>query len=210
MLPAVEQILKKIEENEKKIRVSEGEAVNLIMEQGRLLRQLKRKVHKNWLQAVEDIGLNERVARRYLKIGEEWATPDRTPGSDLLARLPYDLHKLEWLCRLPVAELEQLCDANDPRQVDRAGVIKEVQRRLGEEVQAGKRPTLKALRTSWQNSFEALLTKVGELDQEDRRRCIAELENRLDELKEELREVGEEQPDQEGPGEAEADGSREE
>src|SRR4051812_18437393 len=103
------QILERVKENEKKAKSNEGASISNVIEMGRLFRELKAKAPRVWGRKLKQLGYHERVASRYLKIGESWPTPDQTPGSDLLAKLPSDVQKLEWLCRLPVDELERVC-----------------------------------------------------------------------------------------------------
>src|SRR5262245_40165388 len=115
MLADVGKILTGIQKVMGKAARNEAEAVVLALELGRRFKELKEAVPRRGLEELNKLGFNERVARRYLKLAEEW-TPDRTPGSDLLARLPHDLQKLEWLCRLSLQQLGAICLVLDCRK----------------------------------------------------------------------------------------------
>ncbi len=89
--------------------------------------------HRTWGQQLKAIGLNPRVASRYLKIAEHWPAEIGLNESDLLLRLPLDLLKLEWLCRVPLDPLKDLLRQLDCKKATRSRVIAAVREALGED-----------------------------------------------------------------------------
>jgi hypothetical protein len=77
--------------------------------------------------------LNPRTARRLLLIGETWWCDSGTLGSTILARLPVDLQKLSWLCRLDRDQLDELVECLDCRKASRRTVVDAVKTMLGEQ-----------------------------------------------------------------------------
>jgi len=191
MTEVIQQLLAKIQETEQKIHKVEGQALELIIEQSRHLAKLRKKTRKNWLRDLKSINFSPRVASRYLTIAKHWG-PNKTPESDLLASLPFDLLKLEWLCRLKQADLKKLCDETDLRQTDRGTVINEVKLLLGEKVEI-KKITVKAVKKSWENCRETVLTNLVELDPQERNEFIEELMNGWEDFINDLREVDEDE-----------------
>jgi hypothetical protein len=205
MAQIVQQILAKLKEMLEELDRRESEAAHLALEMGRQLQRLKRKARGRWLEYLKTINFNERLARRYLKVAEEWPT-DRAPGSDLLDRMPGDLHKLEWLCRLPLEQLAAACKTHDFRKADRGQVIALVKKLLGKE-EPPKQVTPDLIHKKWVNWQDRLLGDLAELGAEERQRAIQDLEGTLEGFRASLHEVdddlaSEEDEETEEPSEA--------
>jgi hypothetical protein len=200
---AIEKILEKIQENQRKVAGNETEALQLVLEQARLFRQLRAKARRTWLQKLEELGFNPRVVSRLLKIADQWSTENETPGSHLLERLPHDPHKLEWLCRLTHGELEELSQKMDLRQSDRAEVIKGVKKLLPGEPTTLKSFSLNAIQKSFDKAVDKIMGNLEDAQESERQGLIQYLEGRLDQLRMELQEVAAEETEDEQAEEAE-------
>jgi len=122
-----EQIMAKAKE----LLKGEGSLLLTVICLGRLFTSLRCSVRKNaWLKELEKMQYKERDVRRYLIIGDSWWSTPQAIGPDLLAKLPYDMHKLEWLCRLSRKELETLTEYRDLRTDSRGEVISRVKKIL--------------------------------------------------------------------------------
>lgn len=194
MAAIVDRLLAQIQEREKKIREIEGQAVVLILEQARDLTRLRSKARKNWAKYLKNISFDPRVASRYLMIAKHWSNANQTPESDSLAKLPSDLLKLEWLCRLKKPVLKGLAAEMDLCQTDRGAVIRKVKDLLGETVEP-KKITVKAIMKSWGTFRETLLTNLSELGTEDRQKFRDEIEPYFEEFLREMKELDEEDDD---------------
>src|SRR5206468_10561105 len=67
--------------------------------------------------------LDTRTASRLLEIGSSWWVDTGPLGSDILKRLPNDLHKLTWLAKLDPEQLDELLRRFDCRAASRPNVI---------------------------------------------------------------------------------------
>jgi hypothetical protein len=186
-------LIQRIQGLDRKMRAGETANVRLVIEQGRLLVELKKQVPYSWLDKLSQIGIHERVARRYLTIGECWPTDDRTPESGLLEQMPYDLLKLEWLCRLKPEDLGAFVRTCDCRTEPRGSLIKRVQRMLGETPSdSGKdAPGLDPLRKESESYVRRMLKAAESLDDNQRQELAKEVEAKFLELQQALRAVGE-------------------
>jgi len=127
--PAIGTLLEKISNEQKKIDSHEGNVVVSLFGIGRHLAKLRPLARKTWKLQLDAIGMSPRVANRYVKLGESEIGLNE---SDLLKRLPSDLMKLEWLCRLSVVQLSGLLDSLDCKKATRSEVIAAVREVLGE------------------------------------------------------------------------------
>jgi hypothetical protein len=133
----------------------EGDVVASRIGVGRLLVQLRPLARRNWEQmCLGRMHIHPRVARRYVCIAERW--PIGLPESDLLPRLPVDLIKLEWLSRVPSAELRALLERLDCKKAGRKQVIDAVRELL---------PALRRAGRGGENerAFQRLLCRVTEV-----------------------------------------------
>jgi hypothetical protein len=189
----INDMMQRIQGLERKMRAGETDNVRLVIEQGRLLWELKKQAPYSWLEKLSQIGIHERVARRYLTIGECWATDDRTPESGLLEEMPYDLLKLEWLCRLPLDDLRAFVRTCDCRREPRGSLIKRVQRMLGQIPSDSQQdaPGLDPLRKESDAYVRRVLKAAESLDSDQRQELAKENEAKFSELQQALKAVGE-------------------
>jgi hypothetical protein len=128
----ISKVLDKILKEKQKIDRREGDIVLSHVRIAHYLAELRAAVKCTWGQRLKALGIHPRVAARYLKIAAHWPTEIGLSESDLLARLPVDLLKLEWLCRVPVEHLGKLLDQLDCKKATRTEVIAAVREALGE------------------------------------------------------------------------------
>jgi hypothetical protein len=106
-LNATDAIVGKLKAVQKTVQKSTMEIVLAMVLIGELLVQLRRKANGSWTHHLDDLGYNERVARRYMALGRSWWARNGLKDSGLAADLPSDLLKLEWLCRLSKDQLQE-------------------------------------------------------------------------------------------------------
>ena len=95
--------------------------------------ELRSLAKRTWGKQLKALEISPRVASRYLKIARHWPNEIGLNESDLLPRLPTDLLKLEWLCRVPVSQLAGLLGTLDCKKATRSQVIAAVREALGED-----------------------------------------------------------------------------
>jgi hypothetical protein len=156
-----------IKEELAQIESNEGGTVQRLVAIGVHLARLKAATRsdRDWTRRVKSIGdvtrsghlLHPRTARRLMELGQSWWSENGTLGSDSFGRLPTDIQKLVWMCRLSPAQLGDLLDAMDCKAEGRRRVIAAVQEVLGERkpTKAGPVPLEKVLR-----AFERAVTRV--------------------------------------------------
>jgi hypothetical protein len=176
----------KLEKNEEKSLLSVIQLAGLYLE-------LRQKVKsRQWQSTLADLGISPRVVSRYLKIGQRWCTG--TPlSSELLTKLPYDVHKLEWLAKLSPEKLARCVGAIDCKQSTRGAIIKLVKELLGESQAAPQatRVTVQDLKKRWSGYVDRMVTAVGNVDlhtvdDQSRVQLLAELHAKFSELAEAL------------------------
>ena len=118
-------LVQKIQTLDHRLARSEDEAVAATNEKGQLLTDLKACAKRTWGKRLGEVGLNPRVASRLMSVGA-WGRDFGPVGSDLLAKLPQDVQKLEWLVKLAPESLRQFVEDIDCRAKPRATVIKAV------------------------------------------------------------------------------------
>jgi hypothetical protein len=127
---------------------------------------LQRQCPRRWLKELRFLGYHPRIACRYTAVGSSWwADQSGRIASDLAGKLPYDLNKLEWLCRLPEAELVELLKDIDVQKEGRSRVIKAVQRRLGQDPSpaAQAKVTAEAVLKRWEKYVASTLDAIEAL-----------------------------------------------
>ena len=129
----IRTLVGKIRKEQQKIDRYEGDIVVAHVRIALHLAKLRILASRSWGTQLTAIGISPRVASRYLKIAENWPEEIGLSESDLLPRLPPDLLKLEWLCRVPLAQLGDLLGALDCKQATRPQVIAAVREALGED-----------------------------------------------------------------------------
>ena len=128
----INKVLDKILKEKQKIDRREGDIVTSLIRIGHHLAELRAATKRTWAERLKSLGINPRVAARYLKLAEYWPIEIGLNESDLLTRLPVNLLKLKWLCRLPVERLGELLDQLDCKKATRSEVIAAVRAMLGE------------------------------------------------------------------------------
>ena len=128
----ITKVLEKILKEKQKIDRREGDIVLSHIRIAHYLAELRAAVKRTWGQRLKALGINPRVAARYLKIADHWPTEIGLSESDFLPRLPVDLLKLEWLCRIPLERLGELLKQLDCKKATRTEVIAAVREALGE------------------------------------------------------------------------------
>jgi hypothetical protein len=148
------------------LALAEGNLVEGLIALARDINALSVLCKRKWLHELKKIGLHQRVAFRFREIGRSWwCSQDGPIGSALAQQLPYDLHKLEWLCRLSKEDLEELLKDLDPQKEGRSRVIKAAQRRLGLKAPSAKaaKITPPALFKRWQKNVGNTLDLIEAL-----------------------------------------------
>ena len=132
-LAGIKKLVNEILKEQQKIDRYEGDVVASHIRIGSHLTQLRLLAKNNWAKQLKTIGISPRVASRYLKIAQHWPSEIGLSESDLLPRLPPDLLKIEWLCRVPQAQIGDLLDKLDCKKANRPQVIAAVRAALGED-----------------------------------------------------------------------------
>ena len=91
----INKVLDKILKEKQKIDRREGDIVTSLIRIGHHLAELRAVAKRTWAERLKALGINPRVASRYLKLAEHWPAEIGLNESDLLPRLPVDLLKLE-------------------------------------------------------------------------------------------------------------------
>jgi hypothetical protein len=133
---SVEELVRAIRAEQEKLAEQQSASVAGVVAIGRHLIALRELVQKGWARHLKSIGMNPRVASRYMAIARGSVGQVGHPVSDLAARLPYDVIRLEWLTKLPPDALARLAGEMDLRAATRAEVIKRVKEELGMPVTA--------------------------------------------------------------------------
>ena len=129
----IKKLVNEIAKEQQKIDRCEGDLVASHIRIARHLADLRHLAKKDWAKQLKAIGMHPRVASRYLKISQHWDDEIGLRESDLFVRLPPDLLKLEWLCRVPPVQLGDLLDDLDCKKATRPQVIAAVREALGED-----------------------------------------------------------------------------
>jgi len=164
------QVVERIKEKSQAIAKTEQQFVLDVIDLGRLFVTLKENVKRfRWLKELKDLKCHPRVVSRYLIIGYSW-WGNQTPGSNILAKLPSDLHKLEWLCRVTPDQLKHLLVNLDCRELSRDEVIEAVQRNLGQSTKVARkaaRLSVEEVAKRWDDYVDRTLNAIDLLDEDD-------------------------------------------
>ena len=188
-LANITRLLDEIRREQQKIDRYEGNIVASHIRLGHHLAELRALAKRTWAKQLKTIGISPRVASRYLKIAQHWPDQIGLNESDLLPRLPTDLLKLEWLCRVPQAQLSDLLTKLDCKRATRSQVIAAVREALGEdppnEDESDVEKFVERLIQKLMNAVARLDDKFHEREQQDRARelLVAGLRQVQDTLK---------------------------
>jgi len=165
----VPDLRKQIAEEMEQLHHGEGCLVLKAINLGRLFVALRSSVRRNcWLKELKKLNYEERIVRRYLAIGDSWWIAPQPSGLELLTRLPYDLHKLEWLCRLSQEQLEKLSSCRNLQEDSRAEVISWVKKHLGIEGETSdtSEPSVADIRKRFDITVIRILDAIDDLPEE--------------------------------------------
>jgi hypothetical protein len=128
----LEKLIRDIKTEQSKMAQKEGDIVSNLFRIGALINELQNAAGRTWTKQVQKLGYHPRAASRLQKIASSWQGEIGTLGSEILPRLPNDVQKLEWLCRLRREQLETLLARLDLKKVCRKEVTAAVKELLGE------------------------------------------------------------------------------
>jgi hypothetical protein len=191
MTKEVKDLVNRLVENHALAQKSQSSAVPHILNVARDISQLRKRVRTGWQEICEEkLGLDPRVAQRYRKIGDAWPN-EQTPGSDVVAKLPTSLHKLEALCELTQDQLRQLVeDEPNLRNLERPEVLKLVKEITGtdedDQREAERRSDVKfsAYLRRWEGLADRAVADLLKVKEADRPRVAERLDSMLVELRE--------------------------
>ncbi len=129
----VNQLLDAIRAEQRSIDRHEGDVIVCQIRLAARMAELRQSAKRTWGKQLKTLGMSPRVGSRYLKIAQNWSNEIGLKESDLLPRLPTDLLKLEWLCRVPLRQLRKLLNELDCKKTSRSQVIAAVREALGED-----------------------------------------------------------------------------
>jgi hypothetical protein len=164
-------LVSEITKEQQKIDRHEGNVVACQLRIANCLAQLRVEAKKTWAKQLKAMGMSPRVASRFLTIARHWPAEIGLNESDLLPRLPTDLLKLEWLCRVPQDQLGDLLTNLDCKKATRSQVIAAVREALGEDPPPQAEPDaekfVQRLIVKLMNSVERLGDKFHQPEQQD-------------------------------------------
>jgi hypothetical protein len=207
--PSLTALLQEIRAEQHKVDAQEGDVVAALFRIGALLVRLKQQAQRAWTAQVKDLGYHPRVARRLQKLGSSPLAENGLAESALLQRLPTDLMKLEWLCRLKPKPLSKVLAAVDCKAGSRKAVIDAAKTTLN----IPKRPRPRANVRGLLQAFNRFVGRVqsavaecgdGEDGQELRRQLGTGLADGFDKLREILGAGGPANAEEQGTDEGEA------
>jgi len=130
-----------------------------------------RAANGDWTETLNRLGYDPRAAARYIQVGQAWG-PAGIQRSDVVNRLPNNLVKLLWLCRIPLHELGAFLEANDCRALGQSKVIALVKAHLRLPPRRPRLPT--------RGRFLLRLTRFVVREAESELADLAALEQSLD------------------------------
>jgi hypothetical protein len=148
--PSPDEVVQKIQEEQRKIAGHEGDVLGSLVAIGLHLVALKSLAKCGWARRLKTVGMSTRQASRLMKVGQRWGREIGPNGADLRQRLPIDDHKCEALCKLSYEQLMELADRLDLKKASRKEVCQAVRQALGEQPRR-REP-----------SFEDVSAKVGQ------------------------------------------------
>jgi hypothetical protein len=158
----IKKLVNEIVKERQKIDRCEGDVVAAYIRIARHLADMRQLAKKGWAKQIKAIGMHPRVADRYLKISQHWHDEIGLSESDLLPRLPPDLLKLEWLCRVPLDRLREMMKAFDCKKATRPQVIAAVREVLGEGPAAKAEPDVNKFVERSLNRLTKMIDRLNE------------------------------------------------
>ncbi|MDB5350437.1 MAG: hypothetical protein JWN86_1684 [Planctomycetota bacterium] len=131
-----DKLVDEIRQEQQQLHCLEGEAVLKLTAIGSKLIELKVHAARTWTDRVASLGHSPRVASRLMSLGKAWDGEIGRIASDLRARLPHDVNKLEWICRIPLNRMEKILAGKDCRALGRPQIVAAVKAALGLVAQA--------------------------------------------------------------------------
>jgi hypothetical protein len=159
---AVRRAVHQIQTELRNLARNEGSAVASHLRIGTALADLRKEAKSGWFKQLKELGINERVARRYIRLGNSWLAVSGLSESALLEQLPPDRMKLEWLCRLTAEQLRELLGRLDCKKAKRGQVEAAVRKALGEEDAA---PTAPNIEKALAKIFKRFRTDTDQLEE---------------------------------------------
>jgi hypothetical protein len=120
-----------IQGEQDKVARCEGKVVASRLQIGKYLAELRGRTCRGWTVQLRSLGVDARAARRYVKLGKTELAAVGPGQPDLLAALPTDLVRLDWLSRLSVEQVRGLLARGSLREASRTAVIAAVKGLLG-------------------------------------------------------------------------------
>jgi len=165
----IPDLRKQIVQEMEQLHQGEGCLVLKAIRLAQLFVSLRCTVRRNhWLRELKKLNYEERIVRRYLTIGDSWWITAQAQGSVLITSLPFDLHKLEWLCRLSQEQLEKLSSCRNLQEDSRAEVISRVKQFLQEEdeVSETSEPSLADIQKRFDSNVIRIMNAIDELPED--------------------------------------------
>jgi hypothetical protein len=156
---AITKLKQKIRNEQTKIDRKEGTIIESFVCIGKFLAELRGHIKTGWAKNLKALQIHPRVASRYMQLAASSLAEIGLNESDLLPRLPTDLLKLEWLCRLNREQLRKLLLREDVKKAPRnrvTALVKDILGTPSDETPAhGPEAKINKL-------FQRLLTLAGE------------------------------------------------
>jgi hypothetical protein len=173
-----DKLLSEIKNQQTALDRHEGDALVAVVQIGKLLCELRPLAKKDWAKQLTTIPMHPRIASRYMAIVKGSIGAIGPAGSDLLARLPYDLQRFEQLSKLSLDQLEQLAQEMDLRRATREEVGAAVKELLGKST--ARPPALTRIQKRFTGLQKLILGHLKDSSTEDQVQCRAVVANCLE------------------------------
>jgi hypothetical protein len=158
---------KKIEKEEQSKAKNDAAIVRSQVRIGGWLVELQKHIRKTWTNDVKAMGYHPRVARRLQKLGASWWCAENGLHESVpVEKLPIDLCKLEWLCRLNEEQLRELLGQQDCKGLPRPKVSRAVKAMLGIQTRKANTAPQAAVVNAVERFVQRLSARITELRQE--------------------------------------------
>jgi len=155
-------LVRAVDETLKAMNNDEANLVEHMVELGERLLALRRGAGVSWTVHANKLGIHQRVANRHMLLAKSWWARKGLRESGLLEKMPPDLMKLEWLCRLDRQQLADAVANYRLREWNRTQVIDAVKYKLGvtAEVPQVRSVTVDRLKVDCGRFVERLLESI--------------------------------------------------